>query len=93
MRSFLAGSIVGGLLLILYFFMNNPKIVTYSLLLLGIIPIIISGLLSGTFASGDRVRANYSGSTDFTRRTKTGSMFFLFGLPCFLAGLATTYFI
>ena len=56
--------------------------VMYLLLLLGIIPIIVSGILSGTFVSGERVRANYSDSTDFIRRTKIGSMFFLFGLPC-----------
>lgn len=92
MRSFLAGLIVGGLLLIISLFLDDSSMIMYLLLLLGVVSIIISGLLSGAFVSGDRVRANYSDSEDFSERTKIGSTLFLFGIPCLLAGIAI-YFI
>jgi len=92
MRSFLAGLIVGGLLLIISLFLNDSTKIMYLLLLLGIIPMVISGFLSGAFISGERVRANYSDAEDFRERSKIGSTLFLFGIPCLLAGIAI-YFI
>lgn len=91
MRTFLAGLIVGGLLLIISLFLNDPKIIMYVLLIIGIIPIAISGLMSGAFVSGERVRANYSDSKDFVERSNIGSKLFLFGLPCLVAGIAISY--
>ena len=91
MRAFLAGLTVGGLLLITSLFLSDPKIIMYLLLIIGIIPIAISGLMSGSFVSGDRVRANYSDSTRFIERTNIGSKLFLFGLPCVVAGIAITF--
>jgi hypothetical protein len=88
---FLAGLIVSGLLLITSLFLSDPKIVMYLLLIIGIIPIAISGLMSGAFVSGDRVRANYSDSQDFIERTNIGSKFFLFGLPCLVVGIAISF--
>lgn len=91
MRAFLAGLGVGGLLLIISLFMEDAAIVKYLLLFFGAVPILISGVLSGSFISGDRVRGNYTTSQDFSKRTKLSSVFFLFGLPCFLAGIAIYY--
>ena len=91
MRSFLAGISVSGLLLIISLFLDNSSIIMYLLLLLGVIPIVISGFLSGAFVSGDRVRANYSDSKDFSERTKIGSVLFLFGIPCLLVGIAMNF--
>ncbi|AET69096.1 hypothetical protein Desor_3616 [Desulfosporosinus orientis DSM 765] len=91
MRAFLAGLFVGGLLLIVSLFLEDTTIIKYLLLLLGAIPMLISGVLSGSFVSGDRVRANYTGSKDFSKRTKLGSAFFLFGLSCFLVEIAIYY--
>lgn len=92
MRSFLAGIIVSSLLLITSIFLNNSSMIMFLLLLLGVVPLIISGLLSGTFLSGDRIRANYSEPKEFSERSRIGSMFFLFGIPCVLAGIAINYF-
>ena len=91
MRGFLAGLGIGGLLLISSRFMEDAAIVKYLLFFLGVIPILISGVLSGSFISGDRVRGNYTTSQDFSKRAKVSSVFFLFGLPCFLAGIAVYY--
>ena len=64
----------------------------FLLLLLGVVSLIISGILSGTFISGDRIRANYSEPKEFSERSRIGSMFFLFGIPCLLVGIAINYF-
>lgn len=88
MRSFLFGLIVGGLLLVISLFLNDSTKIGYLLFSLGIIPMVISGFLSGAFASGDRARANYSDDEDFRERSKISSALFLFGIPCLLAGIA-----
>lgn len=91
MRSLFFGIVVGGVLFIISRFLNSTAIMVL-LLCLGIAPILISGLLSGAFVSGDRVRANYTDSDDFSRRATIGSKLFLFGLPCLIAGIAS-YFV
>lgn len=88
MRLFLTGLVVSGVLFVISLFLNDPKIIMYLLLIIGIIPIAISGLMSGAFVSGDRIRANYSDSQDFIERTNISSKLFLFGLPCLVAGVA-----
>lgn len=84
MKTFLIGIILGGLLLIISLFLENPDMIMYILLILGIVPIVIAGLITGAFVSGDRMRANHS---DFSERSSIGSKLFLFGIPCLVAGI------
>lgn len=88
MRPFLIGLIVGGLLLIASLLLNDSSMIMYLLMILGIIPIVVSGFISGAFASGDRIRANYSDANDFSERSKISTALFLFGIPCLLSGVA-----
>lgn len=92
MKAFLGGLILGGILLIVFIFVDNSKVLMYLLLVIGIVPIVISGFITGAFASGDRVRANYSNSDNFYQRSNIGTKLFLFGIPCLVAGIAI-YFI
>lgn len=56
----------------------------------GVVIWIISGLLTGSFVSGDRFRANYHQETeeDRTSRVKQSQFLFLFGLPFIVMGIA-----
>ena len=60
----------------------------------GVVIWIISGLLTGSFISGDRSRANYHQETeeDRTSRVKQSQFLFLFGLPFIVMGI-TVYLI
>lgn len=51
--------------------------------IIGLISFLISGLLTGAFNSGDRIRANWTheDSEDQDYRQKRASQLFLFGLP------------
>nr|WP_282433983.1 DUF5316 family protein [Desulfosporosinus lacus] len=64
----------------------------YSLFIIGFIPIIISGFMSGAYVSGDRVRGNYSDSKDFHERSVMSTKLFLFGIPVVLAAIAIHFF-
>lgn len=90
MRSLLLGVIVGVLALILSFFLNSDdtEMVVGYLLVIGLIPIILSGFMSGAYVSGDRVRANYSDSKEFSDRSGRGTDLFFFGIPLVLAAIA-----
>jgi len=88
MRSFLSGVVVGVIGLISSFFLHNSDKVMYSLFIIGFIPIIISGFMSGAYVSGDRVRGNYSDSKDFNERSCRSTKLFMFGIPCVLAAIA-----
>ena len=59
----------------------------YGLLIIGFIPIIISGFMSGVYVSGDRVRGNYSDSKNFGERSGRSTKLFLFGIPFVLAAI------
>lgn len=91
MRYFLTGLIVGVLGIIISFLLPNSDMVMYALFIIGFIPIIISGLMSGAYVSGDRVRGNYSDNKDFNERSGMSTKFFLFGIPCVLAAIAVIY--
>jgi len=91
MRSLLPGLIVGVLGIIYAFLFHNSEMVMYGLLIIGFIPIIISGFMSGAYVSGDRVRGNYSDSKDFNERSGRSTKLFLFGIPFVLAALAVQY--
>jgi len=87
MRLLLPGLIVGVLGIIIAFLFNNSDMIMYGLLIIGFIPIIISGFMSGAYVSGDRVRGNYSDSKDFSERSGRSSKLFLFGIPFVLAAI------
>jgi Family of unknown function (DUF5316) len=91
MRSLLPGLIVGVLGIILSFIFHNSDMIMYGLFIIGFIPIIISGLMSGAYVSGDRVRGNYSDSKDFNERSGRSTKLFLFGIPCVLAAMAVHF--
>lgn len=91
MRSLLPGLIIGVFGLSISFFLHNSDIIMYFLFIIGLIPIIISGFMSGAYVSGDRVRGNYSDYKDFKDRSDSSSKFFLFGIPCVLAAIAIYY--
>jgi len=93
MRSFLPGLVVGVFGLIIAFFSHNSDIVMYSLFIIGFIPIIISGFMSGAYVSGDRVRGNYTDSKDFKERSGMSTKLFLFGIPCVLAAIAIHFLV
>ncbi|MDR3542913.1 MAG: DUF5316 family protein [Desulfosporosinus sp.] len=88
MRSFLTGLVVGIIGLIISLLLHNPDRVMYSLFIIGFIPIIISGFMTGAYVSGDRVRGNYLDSKDFNERSGRSTKLFLFGIPCVLAAIA-----
>lgn len=93
MRSLLPGLIVGVLGIILSFVLQNSDMIMYGLFIIGLIPIIISGFMSGAYVSGDRVRGNYSYSKDFNERSGRSTKLFLFGIPCVLASIAIRFII
>jgi Family of unknown function (DUF5316) len=55
----------------------------------GLIGMLASGLLTGAFISGDRIRANYytESKEDRSKRIRTANSLFLFGLPNFAASV------
>ena len=91
MRTLVAGLIVGILGIILSFVLKNSDMIMYGLFIIGFIPIIISGFMTGAYVSGDRVRGNYSDSKDFNERSGMSTKLFLFGMPCVLAAIAVLY--
>lgn len=91
MRSFLSGLVVGVMGLIISFFTQDRDIIIYTLLIIGFIPIIISGFMTGAYVSGDRVRGNYSDSKDFHERTGRSTKLFAFGLPCVLSAIVISF--
>lgn len=93
MRSLLPGLIVGVLGIILSFLLHNSDMIMYVLFIIGFIPIIISGFMSGAYVSGDRVRGNYSDSKDFNERSGRSTKLFLFGTPCVLAAIVVHFII
>jgi len=88
MSSLLPGLIVGVLGIIISFVLKNSDMIMYGLFIIGFIPIIISGFMTGAYVSGDRVRGNYSDSKDFNERSGMSTKLFLFGIPCVLAAIA-----
>lgn len=91
MRSFLSGLVVGVMGLIISFFTQDRDIIIYTLLIIGFLPIIISGFMTGAYVSGDRVRGNYSDSKDFHERTGRSTKLFVFGLPCVLSAIVISF--
>lgn len=91
MRSFLSGLVVGVIGLIISSFAQDRDIIIYALLIIGFIPIIISGFMTGAYVSGDRVRGNYSDSKDLYERSGRSTKLFLFGLPCVLSAIVISF--
>lgn len=91
MRILLPGLIVGVLGVILAFVLHNSDMIMYGLFIIGFVPIIISGIMSGAYVGGDRVRGNYSDSKDFNERSGRSTQLFLFGIPFVLAAIAVHF--
>lgn len=91
MRSLLPGLIIGVFVIIIAFIFHNSDMIMYGLFIIGFIPIIISGFMSGAYVSGNRVRGNYSDSKDFNERSGRSTKLFLFGIPCVLAAMAVHF--
>ena len=84
----LPGLVVGVLSIILSILLNKSDVVMYSLFIIGFIPIIISGFMTGAYVTGDRVRGNYSDIKEFNERIGVSPKLFLFGIPFMLAAKA-----
>lgn len=93
MRSFLSGLVVGVIGLIISIFAQDTDKIIYTLLIIGFIPIIISGFMTGAYVSGDRVRGNYSDSKDFHERSGRSGKLFVFGLPCVLSAIVISFIV
>lgn len=89
MKLFGVGSIVGVLLFLLGYFTQFHYFFIVVSGILGAGSLVISGMASGAFVSGDRNRANLAGEDREERRQRTSMMqkLFLFGAPIFAACL------
>jgi len=54
---------------------------------IGVISLLLAGILSGLFISGDRTRANFETTEDRKFRNKYSSVLFLFGLPFLITAI------
>jgi len=88
-KLFGVGSIVGVLLFLLGHFTQFHYFFIVVSGILGAGSLVISGMASGAFVSGDRNRANLAGEDREERRQRTSMMqkLFLFGAPIFAACL------
>ncbi|EHQ89644.1 DUF5316 family protein [Desulfosporosinus youngiae] len=93
MRSFLTGLVIGVIGLVISFFSQDTDKIIYTLLIIGFIPIIISGFMTGAYVSGDRVRGNYTDSKDFSGRSGRSAKLFVFGLPCVLSAIVISFIV
>lgn len=78
-----AGIILLILVSLVSFFLGDWSILFKFSGVIGLASFLISGLLSGVFVSGDRIRANYTNEDDEDKGIRQGwaSKLFLFGLP------------
>lgn len=62
--------------------------------LIGVVAFFLSGVLSGAFISGDRVRANWANEDREEREIRNAwtSKLFLFGVPNLLGAIIAYYF-
>ncbi|MBP1906011.1 hypothetical protein J2Z32_002660 [Paenibacillus turicensis] len=94
MKSILYGAIVSVLTITIMRLTKDIDTALNVTFITGVVIWIISGLLTGSFISGDRSRANYHQETeeDRTSRVKQSQFLFLFGLPFIVMGI-TVYLI
>jgi hypothetical protein len=88
----LLGIITSGLLFVLG--LSTQQFEAYSVIsgTLGIICLLLAGIVSETFVSGDRARANYytEHKKDRKKKFRYSYIFFLLGVPNLLVALALT---
>lgn len=88
-KTFIIGFGVALLLLILGFFTKNTALYGTISIAIAIVFLLIGGLTSGVFNSGDRMRANYhtENKEDRAKRSKVSLISGIIALPHFLAGI------
>ncbi|MFS0824199.1 DUF5316 domain-containing protein [Bacillus sp. 1P02SD] len=86
------GIVTSGLLLIIG--LSTHQFETYSVIsgTLGIICFLLAGIVSDSFISGDRARANYytESKQDRKKRIRYSYLFFLLGAPNLLVAIVLT---
>jgi len=86
------GIVTSGLLLLIG--LSTRQFETYSVIsgTLGIICFLLAGIVSDTFVSGDRARANYYTESKKERKTRIrySYLFFLLGAPNLLVAVVLT---
>ncbi|EOR25724.1 DUF5316 domain-containing protein [Cytobacillus oceanisediminis] len=88
-KVFISGIFTSVIFIFMSFFESLYNISASIAGTIGLICIIISGLASGAFASGDRIRANYwsQNQKSRTEQVNLSTYFFLFGLPNLIVGI------
>ncbi|MDQ7094346.1 DUF5316 family protein [Desulfosporosinus sp. PR] len=81
------GLILGIFGIILSFLWHESNLIMNILFVIGLIPVIISGFMTGAYVSGNRVRANYTDSEEFQARMGVSNKLFLLGMPFLLAAI------
>jgi high-affinity Fe2+/Pb2+ permease len=86
--------ILSGFVLFLGGFFTGLEAFTFITGGIGLISLLIAGVFSGVFISGDKIRANTSieNSQERKKRTKNMYAFALFGVPNFIAAIILTVF-
>ncbi|MGP4082925.1 DUF5316 domain-containing protein [Pseudalkalibacillus sp. R45] len=89
--SLFLGTLVAFTLFLCWYFTKSELFITVSGGV-GLISLIIAGLLSGVFISGDKIRANTAieDSKERKKRNKGMFVFTLFGAPNFIVGILLT---
>lgn len=88
LKSLLYGLIASVLTISIMIFTKDIDTALNVTFITGVVILIISGLLTGAFISGDRSRANYHQETeeDRTARAKQSQFLFLFGFAFYSNG-------
>lgn len=88
-KSFIIGFSVALLLLLLGLFTKNTALYGSISLAIAIVFLVIGGLISGVFTSGDRMRANNhtESKEDRAKRSKISFISGIIALPHFLSGI------
>lgn len=89
MKSIVVGLGIFGITLLVGIISGDFTITMFISGLTGVISLLISGLLSGAFVSGDRVRANYSNENieQSYKRQNLILVFFKIGIPNILGAI------
>lgn len=94
-KSIIIGTVIAAICLLLGVTTSYSVLFTYISGGVGLGSLLISGLVSGVFVSGDKIRANYWTENKGDRKKRTESMyiFALFGAPNFISAIILTLYI
>ncbi|WP_141430377.1 DUF5316 domain-containing protein [Bacillus sp. 03113] len=89
MRSFLFGLSSGLIFLTAGLMIDSNHFILTAVGIIGIGSLLVSGLLTGAFIDGDRIRANFANENkqERSKRINISMNLFLFGLPNLIAGI------